>query len=192
MMRSILVMVLFAFSASVYADGFNYNSVTLSYGQMQFDDLDVDGDSIGISGSFEVGEKFFLAAGYGKSDIGDNFISADIDSWSAGVGYHMPMSDRFDLVTSLSYEYVDISVDGFGSESDNGIGIGAGVRFAATEKFEIDGGVSYVDYSDGGDDTSFGLGFLYNFTDSFSAGASGNWGDDTSAYGIGGRFYFGN
>ena len=192
MLRLVLILALFAFSASVYADGFNYNSVTASYGQIDFDNLNADGDSLGTSASAEVGESFFVFGGYGVADISDSVISVDVDSWDVGVGYHMPMSDSVDFVASLSYEYIDISVPGFGSVDDNGIGLGVGLRYAANEQFEIDAGVSYVDFSDGGDDTSFGAGVLYNFTESFSVGVAGDWGDDASAYSIGGRFYFGN
>ena len=81
---------------------------------------------------------------------------------------------------------------GFGSVDDNGIGLGVGLRYAVNEQFEIDAGISYVDFSDGGDDTTFGAGFLYNITESFSVGVGGDWGDDATAYSIGGRFYFGN
>ena len=119
MLRLVLILALFAFSASVYADGFNYNSVTASYGQIDFDNLNADGDSLGISASAEVGESFFVFGGYGVADISDSVISVDVDSWDVGVGYHMPMSDSVDFVASLSYEYIDISVPGFGSVDDH-------------------------------------------------------------------------
>ena len=192
MLRSTMLFILFAFTGAVYADDFSYNSVTLGYGQADFDDIDADGDSIGAELSFEVGESFFVFAGYGVADLDDDFgNSADVDSWNAGLGYHMDLSESVDLVTSLAYEYVDISVPGFGSADDNGIGLGLGLRVAASESFELNAGINYVDYSDGGDDTSFGVGALYNFNDTFSAGISGDFGDDVNVYTIGGRFYFG-
>ena len=63
MVRSTLLVILFAFSGMVYADGFNYNNVNISYGQITFDDPtgDADGDIFGIDGSFEVNESIFLA-----------------------------------------------------------------------------------------------------------------------------------
>jgi len=173
------------------ASDFGYSSVTVSYGQIEFDDSDADGNSLGINLSIEVGDSFFVFGSYGQAEIDDTFITADIDAYNLGVGFHMPLSDKIDLVTSLSYEYADISVPGFGSADDSGYGLGLGLRFAATEKFEINGGVNYVDFSDGGDDTSLGAGVLYNFTNSFSFGVAGNWNDDSTAYSVGGRFYFG-
>ena len=192
MLRSVLLIILFAFSASVYADGFSYNSVTASYGQIDFDDLNADGDILSINGSAAIGESFFVFGGFGMADISDNVVSADVDSWDVGIGYHIPMSENVDFVSSLSYNYVDISVPGFGSFDEEGIGLGVGLRYAANEQFEIDAGVSYVDLSNGRDDTTFGAGFLYNFTENFSVGVAGDWGDDATAYSIGARFYFGN
>jgi hypothetical protein len=192
MARSALLVILFVFSASVYADGLSYNSLTASYGQIDFDDFNADGDSIEFGVSAEVGESFFVFGNYGVAEIDEGIFSADVDSWNAGIGHHMPLSESVDLVSSLSYEYVDISVPGFGSVDDNGIGLGLGLRYAASEQIEIDAGISYIDLGDGGDATSFGAGFLYNFTESFSAGISGNWGDDVTTYNVGARFYFGN
>ena len=152
MLRSTLLVILFAFSAAAFADDFSYSSVTVAYGHTEFDDISADGDSIGASLSFEVGESFFVFGGYNASDLdADLGISADVDQWNAGLGYHMDLSESVDLVTSLSYEYVDISLAGLGSVDDNGIGLGLGLRFSATESIELNAGVDYVDYSDGGD-----------------------------------------
>lgn len=132
-------------------------------------------------------------ASYGTGDLDDGFgNSVDIDELSACVGYHMPLSGQVDLVTGLSYEYVDLSAPGLGSVDDNGFGLSIGLRFAATEQVELNAGIKYIDLSDSGDDTGFGIGGLYNFTENFSVGLSGSWTDDTSTYGIGGRFNFGH
>jgi len=192
MLRSILLVILFAFSVTVYAGDFNYNSVTASYGLIDFDDIDADGDTIGISGSAAVSESFHVFASYGVGDVDDGFISADIDQWNAGIGYNNSLSESVDLVVGLSYEYVDISVPGFGSADDNGYGLSVGLRMAASEKLEVDAGVAYVDLGDSGDSTAFGAGVLYNFTESFSLGLSASIDDDVTAYNVGGRFYFGN
>lgn len=192
MLRSAIVVLLFAFSTAICAEDLSYNYVDVSYSQTEFDDFNVDGDSIGIDGSFEINENFFAFASYGTGDLDDGFgNSVDIDELSAGVGYHMPLSGQVDLVTGLSYEYVDLSAPGFGSVDDNGFGLSIGLRFAATEQVELNAGIKYIDLSDSGDDTGFGIGGLYNFTENFSVGLAGSWTDDTSTYGIGGRFNFG-
>ncbi len=190
MLRSILLVILFAFSATVYADGFNYNHVTASYGQIDFDDSSSDGDLFGIEGSFAVSESFHVFAGYGVGEIEDT--SVEMDQWNVGLGYNNSLSDRVDLVVGLSYEYIELSTPGQISIDDNGIGVSVGLRMAATDKLEVDAGISYVDFSDRGDNTAFGGGVLYNFTDSFALGANVSFDDDATGYGIGGRFYFGN
>ncbi len=193
MARSALLVILFAFSASVYADGLSYSNLTASYGQIDFDGLNADGDRLGVGASAEIGESFFVFGSYGVGEIDDGVFSIDVDSWNAGIGYHMPMSDSVDLVTSLSYEYVDISLPlGLGSVDDNGFGLGVGIRYAANEQVEINAGIKYVDFSDSGDDTGFNAGLLYNLTENFAVGVAGDWGDDVTAYSIGVRFYFDN
>ena len=193
MLRSALLVILFVFSASTYAEGLSYNSVTASYGQIDFDDFNADGDIISIGFSAEVGESFFVFGDYAVADIEEAGISVDVDMWSAGIGYHMPMSDNVDFVSSLSYEYIDVTLPfGLGSVDDNGFGLGVGIRYAANEQIEIDAGLSYIDLSDGGDGTGVSAAFLYNFTESFTLGVEGDWTDDTTAYSVGARVYFGN
>jgi len=196
MLRSTLLVILFAFSGAAFADDFSYSSVTASYGQMNFDDGngDADGGVLSIDGSFEVGESFFLFAGYGTGELEDDLgFSVDVDTLRAGVGFHTAMSERFDLVATLSYENADISAFGL-SVDDSGVGASVGVRFAANEKFELNGGINYADRGDLEpliDETAVKAGVLYNFTENFSAGLSGEWGEDISTYTLGGRFYFG-
>ena len=141
MLRSTLMVILFAFSGSVFADDFNYNSVNISYGQMNFDDPagDADGDIFGIDGSFEISESVFLVAGYSKGDMEDDFgFGVDVDMWRAGVGYHMDVSEQFDLFGTFTYENAEISALGL-SVDDGGIGASVGLRFAASEAFELTG-----------------------------------------------------
>lgn len=188
MLRSVPLFFLLVFSASVSADGFDYDFLSLGYGVIEFDDINVDGDGVGIAGSYAINDSFHVFAGY--QDAGLDF-GVDVTSISAGIGYHMGLSPTVDLVTSLSYEYVDISASGIPGIDDNGVGLGIGLRFAATDKIELNAGISYVDFSDSGDDTGFGAGGLYSFTDAFALGFGGSWTDDASAYTLTGRFYFG-
>ena len=97
MLRSTLLIILFAFSGSVYADGFSYNSVTASYGQIDFDDLNADGDILSINGSAAIGESFFVFGGFGMADISDNVVSADVS-----------------VITSISLDHTTILGDTIG------------------------------------------------------------------------------
>jgi opacity protein-like surface antigen len=192
MLRSTLLVILFAFSGVAFADDFNYNQVTVSYGQIDLDDIDADGDVIRINGSAAVSETFHVFAGYGVGEVDNAFGSADIDQWNVGLGYNTTLSESVDLVVGLSYEYLDVDEVGFPSTDDSGFGLGVGLRMAASEKLEITAGISYVDYSDFGDNTAFSGGLLYGFTENFSLGLNARVDDDITEYSIGGRFYFGN
>ena len=192
MMRSVLITALLVFSASAGAQGFDYNYFSVGYQRMNLDDgfIDVDGDGFGIDGSFAINDSFFIFGSYAMGEFEEQGITVDVDTLSAGIGWHTPLTDRVDFVTGLSYEYVDVGASGFGSVDENGYGLGVGLRFQASEAIELNGGINYVDYGDG-DDTGFGLGLLYGVSENVDIGVSADWAEDSSAYGINGRFYFG-
>lgn len=192
MTRLIVSAVLLTFAAIANADNFSYNHATVSYSQLDIDDIDVDGDTVDLSLSAAISDSFHVFGSYGVGELDDDFgNNVDVDTLSIGIGHHWSLSDQLDLVSSVSYEYIELDLAGFGSEDDNGYGLELGLRYAATPQLELDAGISHVNFGDGADDTGFGAGALYNFTDNFSLGLSGSWTDDTSAYGVGGRFYFG-
>lgn len=188
MLRSILLIILCAFSASVSATEFDYNYFSLGYGNIEFDDVDVDGDGFGLSGSYAINDDFHVFAGYQGAGLD---FGIDATTLGAGIGWHTGLSPVVDLVASLSYQYVELDAPGAGSFDDNGLGLGVGLRFAASDEIELNAGIDYVDFSDSGNDTGFSAGGLYNFTDAFSLGLGGNWSDDASSYTLSGRFYFG-
>jgi len=188
MLRSSLLALLLAFSAAANAEGFDYNYFELGYGILEFDDIDVDGDGFGLAGSYAINPDIHVFAAY--EDAGLDF-GVDATQFAAGIGYNTELSPTVDAVARLSYQYAEIDVPGFGSVDDNGFGLGVGLRFAASDVLELDAGIDYVDFGDGGDDTSFGVGGLYSFSDAFDLGLSGSWSDDTSSYVLSGRFYFG-
>jgi len=187
MLRSTLIILLFALSAAASAEDFDYNYLTLGYGQMEFDDIDVDGDGFMIGGSYAINDSYHVFIGYNAADLD---FDIDATTWGAGIGYNRGLSDVVDFVARLSYEYVELDAAGVGSVDDNGLGLGIGLRFAASDKLELNAGINHVDFSDSGDDTGFEAGGLYSFTDSFSLGLGGDWSDDASAYTLSGRFYF--
>lgn len=188
MLRSSLFVLLLAFSMASFADDFDYNYVDLSYGILEFDDIDVDGDGFGIGGSFAINPDFHVFGGYQTSGLD---FGVDVTQFGAGIGYNTELSPTVDAIARFSYQYVEVDASGFGSVDENGFGFGVGLRFAASDVLEIAAGIDYVDLGDGGDDTGFGLGAFYSFTDVFDAGLSGSWSDDTSNYSLTGRFYFG-
>lgn len=187
MLRSSLLIFLLALSASASAE-FDYNFFEFSYADIEFDDIDVDGDALGIGGSFELNDDVFLFGSYQDADLD---FSVDATTFGIGVGYHTPLSGVADLVASVSYQWVEVDIPSFGDEDEDGFGLGVGVRFAASPEVELNGGINYVDLGDGGDDTALSIGALYNFTDAFTAGIGGSFGDDVSSIALIARLYFG-
>jgi Outer membrane protein beta-barrel domain len=188
MQRTTLAMALLALSATASAGEFDYNYLTVGYGNTEFDGIDVDGDGFGLGGSFALSDSYHVFAGYDTASLD---FDIDVTRWGAGIGWNTGISPTVDLVTRLSYQFIELEADGFGSEDDNGLGLGVGLRFAASKALELDAGIDYVDYGDGGDDTAFGVGGLYSFSEAFAVGLAGSWSDDVSSYTVSGRFYFG-
>lgn len=188
MLRSSLILLILAFSASASAEGFEYNFFELGYGTTEFDDINVDGDGFGLGGSYAVNNDIHVFGGY--QAVGLDF-GIDATTLEAGIGYNTELSPVVDAYARLSYQYVELDAPGVSGVDDNGIGLGVGLRFAASESLELNAGINYVDLSDSGDDTSFSVGGLYDFSDLFALGLGGDWSDDASSYTLVGRFYFG-
>ena len=187
-MRVSITALLLAAASVASADDFSYDYFNVGYGVIEFDDFDVDGDAIGIDGAIALADNFHLFAGYA---MGDFDFDVESTSYNLGLGYNTPLSDTVDFVGRLSYEYIEVDAPLVPSVDDNGIGLGAGLRFAPNDQFELDGGLKYVELSDSGNDTGLSAGALYNFSDVFSMSLRGDWTDDVSSYTLGGRFYFG-
>jgi hypothetical protein len=169
------------------ASGLNYNFVEVSYGQVNIDSPDVDGDGFGIGGSYALTDQFHLFANYTMTDFD---FDVDGTDFNVGFGFNTPISNNIDVVATLSYVYVELEASGFGSADDNGLGGGLGLRALVSPQVELYGGVEYVDLSDSGSDTALGAGFRFNFNERFAAGFGGSWSDDASSYTLSGRMYF--
>jgi len=188
MLRSTLLIGLLAFSATASAEDFDYTWLSLGYGMVDFDDINVDGNGFGLDGSYAFNDDFHV---FGRYEAINLDFGVDATTFSAGVGYNTEMSPTVDAFARLSYEYVEVDMPVFGSDDDSGFGFGVGLRFAAGPGVELNAGIDYFDYGSGGDDTALSLGGLYSFTPTFALGLAGSWGDDVSSYSISGRFYFG-
>ena len=188
MKRSLVVFSLMAMSSSAFAEGFSYTYVQASYGTVDIDNVSVDGDGLGLSGSFGITDNLNIVAGYQTADF-DSL--ADADRWSVGLGVHAPITDIMDVTAAVSYVDVEFDALGLPVAEDDGFGLDVGIRANVSSLIELTAGISYVDLSDSGDDTGFNGGVLFNFTDMFSLGLSGDWADDIATYSLSGRVYFG-
>lgn len=188
MRHSIVVFTLMAMSGLAFADGFNYTYLQASFGTVDIDNVSVDGDGLGLSGSYGITDSLNIVGGYQTADFDS---VADADEWSIGLGVHTPITEMMDVTAAVSYIDVQLDVLGIPLAEDDGFGLDVGLRANLTSLIEVNAGISYVDLSDSGDDTGFNGGVLFNFTDMFSLGLSGDWDDDVSVYSLSGRVYFG-
>lgn len=188
MIRSTLAVLLITSTAAATADGFDYNHLQLDYGNVEFDDVSVDGDGFGISGSFAINPEWHVFGGYQNIELD---FGIDARTLGAGVGYNTELSSNFDVIARASYQYVEFDAPQGSSVDDNGLGFGVGLRYAASRELELTAGIDYVDLSDSGNDTSISGGALYNFDNAFSVGLAASFGDDTTSYNLSGRYYFG-
>ncbi|MDX1482485.1 MAG: outer membrane beta-barrel protein [Woeseiaceae bacterium] len=186
-MKRVLV---FAFAllgiAGTASAEFNYNFVQATYGQIDFDDINVDGDNFGIDLSLAINDEFHL---FGGADFSDLDFNVDATSWEAGVGWNNTLTPIVDIVARASFQSIDIDTN-FGNADDTGLGIGVGLRAAVTDLLELNGSIEYVDFDDSGDNTTLNAAALFNFTERFSVGLTGSFDDDVELISLAGRIYF--
>ena len=171
--------------AAVLADSPDYTYIEGSYVNIDIDGID-DGDGFGIGGSAEVGENIFIFADY--ATVGFSF-GVDFSTITAGIGYKSAISDTTDVNVSIAYVNAEVDAGVFGSIDDDGYGLDVSLRSMVSSEFELNGGISYVDFGNGGDDTAFHVGGVYSFNDSFAVTGDISFGNDITTFLIGGRFY---
>lgn len=165
---------------------FNYNFVQATYGQVDFDDFNADGDNFGIGLSLAITDEFHL---FGGADFADLDFNVDATSYRAGLGYNTPISEMIDVVAQLSFQKIDVEV-GQTSADDTGFGLGVGLRIAATDMIEINAGIEYVNLDDSDDNTALTGAALFNLTERFTVGLVASFDDDVTQVGVAGRVYF--
>ncbi|MFU8822056.1 MAG: outer membrane beta-barrel protein [Gammaproteobacteria bacterium] len=174
---TVLAGLLLPFAAG--ASNFSYTWIEGSYSDVSLDDSDFDGDAYGINAAWQFNEMVYVFGGY---EYGDYDFDVESDTFELGVGLAFPVSDMADFVVGASYVDVSVDVPGLGSVDDDGYSVFGGFRLGLSESFQVDAGVSYVDLSDGGDDTSFSITGRYYFTPSWAIGAGYATSDDADAW----------
>jgi hypothetical protein len=138
---------------------FNY-----TYGEFDvcFVDPDYSGSDTEIGfqllGSARVYRDLFVRASYLDSG-GD----ADLSLLKFGAGWAFPIQPQLDVYGLFQIAQVDVA-----DNDDTGWVLESGVRYAATEQFELNGLLEIVDFDDA--ELGVGVGGRYSFTPKLSAG----------------------
>ena len=104
MLRSTLVLMLLIFSVSAGAQGFDYSYLQLNYGQIEFDDVDVDGDAFGVSGSFAINPNWHAFASVSASacDLRPAQRLNSLPASPMSISAMVAMTPRFQRVASTT------------------------------------------------------------------------------------------
>jgi opacity protein-like surface antigen len=179
--------------ALAFAPGFvfaemNYNGVELSFIDVDLGDdlVNVDGDGFELFGSYAMSDRYFLFGEYADQGLGAGLDGRSIEF---GAGFNHELKSDIDFVASVSYVDAKVRVGNL-SVSDDGLALGAGVRAKVAQKFEVDGGIRYIDLDRSGSDTGFVLGGRFYFNDTFALSAGTDLNDNADTFRIGFRAEF--
>lgn len=156
----------------------SYTWIEANYLWSDFDAIDDSLDGWEARASWEIPLGIFLQGSYSQLS-GD----ADVDTWRFGVGWHLPIGQKFDVYGILSATGQDIE-----DENEDGIAAEVGGRFLLGEKIELNGRVLWADLDDS--NSGVGVGGRFYFTPALSAGLNVDFEEDREAYAAGLRFQF--
>ncbi|MDP6409359.1 MAG: outer membrane beta-barrel protein [Planctomycetota bacterium] len=167
------------------ASTFSYTYLNITYSMEDVDGFDDDAVGITLDGAIRISDSLHLVGGYGDGEIEAFGTALSLDTYSIGVGYNSPLSDRADLYVRA--RYIDVEAEALGaSASEDGFGFSAGVRFMVAERVELGAALQHLDLGDG--DTGFGVGALFYPSERIGLGASLTAFDESTAVAVGLRF----
>jgi len=149
---------------------------------------DLDGDGFSVGGSYEVAPNWHIFGNFSSTGLDFNI---DLDQLTLGGGYHADVSPISSFYANLAFIDADVGASGFGSVSESGYGIQVGLRSMVSPRLELEGYLSHVDLGGGVDGTGVGGSALYHFGRNFAAGLTIDLEEDSTAYALGARLYFG-
>ena len=174
------------------AESPSYSFAEAGYVVASPDNFNKDFDGFVLRGSFEFVENWFGYARYLDQSADISGFNIDATQWAIGAGFAWPLSDALDIYGKAGYTEVDADADELDvSANDDGYELSVGLRGRVLDQLELEGAVNYVDLSDSGDTTAFGVAARWFFMDNFAVGLEGEFGDDADSYGMGVRWSFG-
>ena len=178
--------ILAAFAPSALFADMNYTNFEVSFIDVEHDSARIDGDGFELAGAYELNDQIHL---FGEWQDQSLDFGIDGRSLEIGGGYTHDVSDKLDIIGTLSY--VDAELD-FGGQTadDDGLALGGGIRTLIGESFQVDAGLKYVDFDESGGDTGVSVGGRYYFNDSMAVGASADFNDNADTLRLGFRWEF--
>ncbi len=158
------------------ADDMSYSFVDAGYVETNIDDGPT-ADGFALRGSVGFAENWFAFVDYGSQSV----QGIDIDSYNVGVGGHYGLTDTLDLVGRVGYSKVELDAGGGLNADYDGYLLDLGLRGRLGDAVELEGGVHYTDFSDGGDDTGLYVGGRFHFNKTWALGAEYQSGDDADS-----------
>jgi hypothetical protein len=189
-----------ALPLSSMADGLSYNYIEGGYTKATLedgnaDDFDFDGFSVAGSGKFT--DNFFVFGDYRflESDtVGGT--KAELNSGRAGLGFIVPINDRFHLNAGGGASFGKFEYKGTGAgatpddNDDTGYFLQGIARAQVLPALEINGGYRFEKIFDSNESTGL-IGAVFNFTPALGVLGNYEFGDGTDRYTLGGRYSFG-
>ena len=178
------------FSQLTAAAGFNYSFAEAGYRYVDADSGSGDGFKVKLS--YGATDHFHVVGEYTRlwiDDIDDaSSVDIDLDEFQLGFGGHFSLTDKIDLVGTLTYvddEYTgNARPDGLGYKvniNDKEEGYEARVygRIQALKKLEMTPHVVHREVADS--ETGFGIGMVYDLTRAFAIRFEGtHYSDDST------------
>jgi outer membrane protein with beta-barrel domain len=168
-------------------DEVSYNFVEGGYVHSEFDDLDVDGNGLGVRGEVAFTKNVHGFASYSRTDF-DFDITAD--QFEIGAGVNWSLAPKLDLVGQLGYVGINLDAPGVDGFDDSGIELRAQLRSRLSEMLELRGGLSYANLDETGDGTAGEIGARFYITKMFALGADATFDSDGTTWMLGARFDF--
>ncbi|HKX59953.1 MAG TPA: outer membrane beta-barrel protein [Steroidobacteraceae bacterium] len=157
------------------AEDMSYSYIDLAYVDTDIDGVGPSLDGFGLRGSIGFAENWFAFGEFAAQSVS----GVDLDTYTVGLGGHYGVADNLDLFGRLGWTKVEIS-SGPIDIDDDGYLIDAGLRGRVGDAVELEGGVRYTDFSDGGDATGLFVGGRFHFNETWALGAEYQDGDDAS------------
>ena len=183
-MRNLLVLGLLVMPGVLFAQDNAKQTLSYSFGELRYIDIDNGGDGFELGGSFQFNSNWFGVASLSTFDLDNN---VDGTTFEIGAGYIFPFHQDWDIQVNARIIRTEVDTP-FGSVDDTGIGALGGLRGKIAPQFEVRGNVHYVNVDES--DVFLEMAGAWYFTPQFAAGLSVEFGGDVDLWTIGARYFF--